>query len=195
MKIILRLYRQHDLDLIALHKNPKFCLTKAMKVALGAYVRNENIKIEPPEAADFQFETIPKIVTLFLVLNDNKDKDLIKWIENVRPGYRNSAVKNIVRNYLLSIPIYIYSKEEKASEKPPSTEEAILVKTKKGTRKKKKETDLFQEVMQDKKIQEMRNIENVGEETPITLEDVLNPAEKTDSEDMFDIFDDMLNSF
>lgn len=109
MKVTLRLYRQHDLDLITLYRHPSFSLPIAMKTALCAYVRNERFHIRQPEPFQLPNEKISKIIQMHIYLNETKDKDVIKWIKGVKEGFRNSVLKNIIRSYLVAPCVYSYA--------------------------------------------------------------------------------------
>ena len=107
MMITLRLYRQHDLDLITLYRHPSFSLSNAIKKALCAYVRNESFYIEQPVPYDMGKEKVPKIVQIHIQLPD-EDNDAIEWIKGIKEGYRNSVLKNVVRGYIAAPCVYTY---------------------------------------------------------------------------------------
>lgn len=104
MKVILRFYRQHDLDLISLHKTNGFSITTAIKKSLNAYVNHQTLCIQAPSANKLDYKSIPKQIQLILTLDDELDKKEIDWIKSLRIGMRNSAIKNLLRGYL-SYPI------------------------------------------------------------------------------------------
>ncbi len=109
MMVTLRLYRQHDLDLIALYRHPNFSLPAAMKTALCAYVRDESFFIKQPMPYAIGNEKISKIIQMHIQLSNTSDKDVIDWIKNIKEGYRNSVLKNIIRAYMLGGTIYPYA--------------------------------------------------------------------------------------
>lgn len=114
MKVILRFYRQHDLDLISLHRSSGFCMSSAIKKSLNAYVNNKTLCILAPSANKLDYSSIPKQVQLIVNLDENLDKKEIEWIKSLRTGMRNSAIKNLLRGYL-SYPImsaYANEKED-----------------------------------------------------------------------------------
>lgn len=108
MMVTLRLYRQHDLDLITLYKHPSFSLPLAIKNALFAYVRKEELIIKQPASYNVNNDKIAKTVQIHIQLDETKDTDIIKWLKNTKEGYRNSVLKNIIRGYLSSPCIYFY---------------------------------------------------------------------------------------
>lgn len=108
MMVTLRLYRQHDLDLITLYRHPSFSLPAAIKRSLIAYVRKEQLIIKQPEPFTLGDEKISKTVQMHINLDDKNDMDIIKWIKATKEGYRNSVLKNIIRGYLAAPCIYSY---------------------------------------------------------------------------------------
>ena len=116
MMVTLRLYRQHDLDLITLYKHPSFSLPAAIKRSLIAYVRQEQLIIKQPIPYKLSNERIAKTVQIHIQLDESNDKDIIKWLKSTKEGYRNSVLKNIIRGYLAAPCIYSYHDEEAALE-------------------------------------------------------------------------------
>lgn len=108
MMVTLRLYRQHDLDLITLYKHPNFSLPNAMKTALCAYVRNEKFFIKQPQPYELGKEKISKIVQMHIQLSYSTEQDVIDWLKNIKEGYRNSVLKNVIRSYMAGPCVYSY---------------------------------------------------------------------------------------
>ncbi len=100
--IIVRLYWQHDLDLISLGVQDGNKLGMIIRDALRAYVRGENYVIEPP--SNDKPVRIDNMVTHFS-LNPKTDKDVIEALSQIRTGYRNSAIE--VYKYIFHIPLPI----------------------------------------------------------------------------------------
>ena len=150
-----------------------------MKTALGAYIREENIRIGLPAPLTIDENNIPKIVTIFITLDDKKDKDIIEWIKNVKSGYRCSAIKNLMRGFLAAVPAYAYNGS--FTKKMSSADSAKIVEAKKNVTKKKKEDDenLFQEIMKDErpKKKELENVEDI-DQTPLTLNEVFDRVDE-----------------
>ena len=109
MMVTLRLYRQHDLDLITLYRHPEFSLPNAMKKALCGYVRNEKFFIKQPSTYELGNEKISKIVQMHIQLSDKTESDVIKWLKGIKEGYRNSVLKNVIRSYMAGPCVYSYS--------------------------------------------------------------------------------------
>ena len=100
MNVIVRLYWQHDLDLISLALHPDFQLGVWMKRAVTAYARGEHLEIPLPGPQPFPVD-VENMATHF-VLNPTKDQDVIAALNGFRTGYRNSVIKVIFRYYLNS---------------------------------------------------------------------------------------------
>lgn len=115
----MRLYRQHDLDLLYLYKTPNFCIQKSIRESIRDYVKNgcvnngsyivdvSNIKHN---------EVLPRSVQIHIYLSEDKDSQVISWLDNTSKGYRNSLIKNIYRNYINGPITYPYNpnKNEKS---------------------------------------------------------------------------------
>ena len=111
MMVTLRLYRQHDLDLITLYRHPLFSLPNAIKMSLCAYVRNQKFFIKQPQPYEIGNEKISKIVQIHIQLSEKSEGDVIEWLRNIKDGYRNSVLKNVIRAYMAGPCIYSYIKE------------------------------------------------------------------------------------
>lgn len=97
MKVIIRLYRQHDLDLLTLKHTSK-SFQKDVREALRSHVRKTDFKIDVNQ--DLSLKAWPRSSQCHISLHDEKDKDVILWLASISKGYRNSLIKNIVRSYL-----------------------------------------------------------------------------------------------
>lgn len=104
-RLTIRLYRQHDLDLVGLHYNKSIHLPDVARDVLASYVRQERYYIKTPEPIELP-DDIPSTIMLHINLHKVLDQDIIVWILATKEGYRNSLVKNIIRGYL-AIP-YLY---------------------------------------------------------------------------------------
>ena len=101
MNVIVRLYWQHDLDLVALTLHPMFEMGKWMKKAMIAYAQGDeefHIPLPPEmppekhlENCDAHFALDPK---------NEIENEVIKILQQFRNGQRNSVIKLIFRNYL-----------------------------------------------------------------------------------------------
>lgn len=108
MKATMRLYKQHDLDLISLYKNPEFSLEDVLITSLRAYLKQEPVCFYVPTLFPMDLEVTPRIVMLHINLDDDKDADIIDFIEKIREKYRNSFFKNIIRGSIVNCNFYPY---------------------------------------------------------------------------------------
>ena len=186
MKITMRLYRIHDLDLLYLYKLPDFSIQKAIKSALKAYLAEQDLTIDYPIVDDL---LLPKTAMIHIYLSEKKDAEIIAWLKNVSKGYRNSLLKNIFRSYL----------------KEPSVEPYLLDNNIQMygllPKNNKQELDISNKIINDFHIEgfgentESNNIqekqkEDIKEETTSEIEN------KTEEDfDLFSTFDDIMSSF
>jgi len=203
VKLILRLYRQHDLDLIALHRNEKFCFSSAIRQSIRAYVKKETLSIRAPGPYNLPNVKIPKQIQIIICFDDKKDKELIDWICGIREGYRNSCVKNLLRGYLTYPALFVYREAEDFEniEANNLLFEKNTIETRELKRKYSKRKKIKQE------IKDTIYIENI--EKPIDAEKLANdilgpkakesdiPIETSDEENdaMLDILGSMMNDF
>lgn len=143
LKVMLRIYRQHDMDLVGLHLHSSFMLGRAIKQALMAYVRGEVFKIDTPTEEELPNE-IRRVYQIQIFLDDVKDKDVIDWLKTTNPGQRNSLIKNIFRSYAFSLYVKGYGNikeelyvEEEEKVRGRMTEVVELRKIERKSKKKK----------------------------------------------------------
>lgn len=101
MKVTMRLYRAHDLDLMYMRALMGKNISTVVKEALLAYVRKtptERIEIDP--TAQLLVTKVAKNTQFHVYLSQKTDADIIAYIQTIKKGYRNSALKNILRSYL-----------------------------------------------------------------------------------------------
>lgn len=110
LKVMMRLYRQHDLDLIYLYKLKGFSFQEAVKKSIRMAINNSSEKIEYP-VPDHPINEmqLPKAVQFHIYLSPQTEADIIKWIQSITKGYRNCVLKNVVRNHLSKIAFEPYN--------------------------------------------------------------------------------------
>ena len=81
-----------------------------MKTALQNWVRNTPCYFEYPQKV-FDEDFIPKSLQFHLKLDDFEDADVISYISNIKDGFRNSFLKNILRSALIGPVAYPYLKD------------------------------------------------------------------------------------
>lgn len=111
MKVTLRLYRRHDMDLLLLHKTKGFSMQKAVKLALYMHIGLvDECHIPYPSVCE-PLNKFYSASLLHLTLNEQKEADVavMKFINDIPKGYRNSFCKNLVRYYLEKPKQFMYS--------------------------------------------------------------------------------------
>lgn len=102
MKKKIRLYKRHDMDLLALYKNPEFNFQYVVHEALKAYVRGKPYFIYVPrcdkDLANYEFKSIYQFS---IDLNPETEADVIEWIENAQNSYQNALIKSVLRGCLV----------------------------------------------------------------------------------------------
>lgn len=220
MRVTIRLYKTHDLDLIMLTKSSDFKIQKAIYSALCGFVRNNILKIKIPE--DFKQGNIPtaqecpNIVQLQIFIDEEKDKDVVEWLLKCKGGYRNALIKNIARSFF-EVPLfslYFLEKEDVKSTFVDSMninemqESKIIAFSKQKSSKKeeKKQKQKNKEVKipeqssaskSEKDLTKQPVLNNEKEENPDSLDDKLADSkddflkEVEESEEYNSFFDDI----
>lgn len=113
MKLVIRLYRRHDLDLLYLYQNQEFNFQQNLKTVLKDFIRNQGnntgevrIHIPPYNTHTCNYSELRSSVQIHIYLSEKKDKDIVNFIKEIKTGFRNSLVKNIFRNYLDRPAVY-----------------------------------------------------------------------------------------
>ena len=108
MDVYVRLYWQHDLDLIALHYSPSLPkIGSLMKEALAAHVRNKPYEVHVPDR--IMFDRKIKSCNANIHLYEGPDDDLIDYMKSLHYGLRSNAMKQILRNYLTHMFLLPYA--------------------------------------------------------------------------------------
>lgn len=101
MRVTIRLYRIHDLDLITFIETHKLNFQKAMYCALTSFTNNELFLIEIPPRREKRKElNLKRVYTMALTLDEVKDKNAILILKKIKDGKRNNFLKNLLRLYL-----------------------------------------------------------------------------------------------
>lgn len=104
MRKTIRLYRRHDIDLISLYKNPDFNFQKACKMALRGYIQRKPVYFKQPPF--YGTQEYKYGYQLFLYLDDEKDKDIIDYLKNIRPRYENAFIRSVLRGSVAGPIVY-----------------------------------------------------------------------------------------
>lgn len=108
MQITVRLYRQHDMDLVGLYRTKDFKFQRHLKNALKAYAEGKDYRIDHPGDEDIRKGYVPKIVQLHIYLNPSLDNNAISVLQTIREGYRGAFLKALFRKYLNNEPLAAY---------------------------------------------------------------------------------------
>ena len=110
LKIRIRLYHYHDLDLVSLYREGRISIPKAVKLTLNAFARKRYVRLE---TVDKKCEKIAKPVYMFnIILDEKKDKDAIDLLNKIDKGYRNNFIKQLLRVYLCFVLPGCYTAQE-----------------------------------------------------------------------------------
>lgn len=98
LKIRIRLYHYHDLDLISLYREGRLSIPKAVKYSLNAFAEKRYVRLETNNK---KCEKIARPVYTFnIILNEKKDKKAIELLDKIDKGFRNNFMKQLLRVYL-----------------------------------------------------------------------------------------------
>lgn len=100
MKINVRLYRMHDYDLISLKYTKSICFSAMIKSILKSYAEGDMYNVEIPIPTKKNVKDLPYITQTQFKLDEVKDKVVIDMLNNIKDGYRNNFIKNLVRQYI-----------------------------------------------------------------------------------------------
>ena len=105
IRLTMRLYKRHDIDLLCIYMQPNHSLQHTIKRAVLAYINGENIKLTYPCSSSL-IADLPSTAQFHLYLSSRSEDDLkiINFISNIPPGFKNSFLKNITR-YYFSAPV------------------------------------------------------------------------------------------
>lgn len=111
MKFTMRLYKRHDLDLLLLHKTKGFSMQKAVKAALRMHLGLDDEKPIPYPSCSEDVNKFYSSSQFHLSLSENNEEDMaiIKLINEIPRGFRNSFCKNLTRYYLDKPKHFTYS--------------------------------------------------------------------------------------
>lgn len=107
MKFTLRLYRRHDMDLIALYKHDTFGFQKALKASLRAYIKGEPYLLQMPPLKDYSDYDFRYCYRTIISLNDVYDKDIIDWLKKAKPSEKTALIKTTLRGSLVGPLSYV----------------------------------------------------------------------------------------
>lgn len=105
MRVEVKLYSYHDIDLVSLYKTGQVLFPETTKQVLNSYARKEVYRIQLLEPNQHKISKYPsenyrKFYHYHILLNEKSDADAIKLLKSITPGFRNNFIKAILRQYL-----------------------------------------------------------------------------------------------
>lgn len=110
MKVSVRLYRQHDMDLIRVYLGCRGKFTVYLREALRAFCRRYSYSIPAQDVATDYTGYLPTIINMHVTLDNSEDADIIRLLDNIKNKQRNAFIKAVARKSLATIPLSIYFK-------------------------------------------------------------------------------------
>ena len=105
MKIEVKLYFFHDLDLVSLYKAGRISFPETTRQILNAYARKEayKVKLHPvneKRLKKYPLESYRKFFHYHITLDAREDADAIALLKRITPGYRNNFIKSVLRQFI-----------------------------------------------------------------------------------------------
>lgn len=212
MRVTMRLYKMHDLDLIALYQDPNINFKKLVLSCVEATANGTPFWTEPSEY-QVDLKNTARIIQIGMTIPDD-EIEVMQIINSIQDGFRNGYLKNLVRSYVLSPTLAVYYTK---NEYKTSNEMTRKIRTfPQSLRKyKKKETNDIDTLLKEKnksKIEEVENIDvqietkkiDVSEEAPVPImeptqskvsepETTPNISDTSDKDDDFDLFSSFMD--
>ena len=182
--INLRLYRRFDADLIAL--NEHIPVNVVIEALLDAYAKGKRMRIIPEKCLPFNIGNRKGIHLTVTVRSEESSK----LMAQIRPGFRNQFCKSILRDALVTDPLWVYFSDDQYTKRENERihgiidSEAVIVlpfglKKKEYRsllgveleRKKKEKREDYEtgkkheENKEEKKVEETKTEENIKKET------------------------------
>ena len=109
MQISIRLYRQHDMDLIRMYMNKSFKFTSEMKNALISFANNTPYQIITPNDTLPEYQGYLKTsIMLNIGINEKKNPEVIVLLRKIKNGQRNAFIKTVMRSSMDKLPVSAY---------------------------------------------------------------------------------------
>mgnify|MGYP004458799589 CR=1 FL=1 len=114
MKIEIKLYSYHDMDLVSLYKTGQVLFPETTRQVLNAYANKEvyRIKLLKTDYNKMKKHTkdnYKKYYHYYVVLDEKEDIAAIQLLQKISPGYRTNFVKSVLRQYLCGVFLSAYS--------------------------------------------------------------------------------------
>lgn len=108
MKVEVKLYSYHDMDLVGLYKTGKVSFPETTRQVLNSYARGEVYKVKllhtnEKRLAKYPKTSFRKYYHYHVMLDGKDDADAISLLHKITPGYRNNFIKVVLRQYLCGV--------------------------------------------------------------------------------------------
>lgn len=108
MKIEVKLYSYHDMDLVGLYKTGKISFPETTRQILNSYANKEVYKVKvlktnEERLAKYPKESFRKYYHYHVMLDKKMDAAAISLLKKITPGYRNNFIKVVLRQYLCGV--------------------------------------------------------------------------------------------
>lgn len=108
MQIPVRLYRQHDMDLIRVYMNKSLRLTAEMRNSLIAYANGKTYSIpfsdSPPEYRGY----LKTSILVHILVDEDKHPEIISMFNKLKRGQRCAFIKTLTRRCMTELPLSTY---------------------------------------------------------------------------------------
>ena len=108
MKIEVKLYSYHDMDLVGLYKTGKISFPETTRQILNSYANKDVYKVKvlktnEDRLAKYPKDSFRKYYHYHVLLDKKTDADAIALLKRITPGYRNNFIKVVLRQYLCGV--------------------------------------------------------------------------------------------
>ena len=115
MKIEVKLYFFHDMDLITLYRTKNISFPEVTRQVMNAYAEKKAFRVLMTDRAEEKtYDGYRKFMRYRLDLDAKRDMSAINLLNKIEYGYRNNFIKTILRQYLCAeLPVeYLKDKDE-----------------------------------------------------------------------------------
>lgn len=134
MQIPFRLYYPSDVDIIAMKLRHGRKFNRMIRKYITAFVR-EDTECEPmiiPDNIDSYIRKPDKPIVMTLAFNDEKDADVVKYLNNIRPYARTDIIRTIIRLSYEEFPAWMFHFDEKQEYKNKKKKKISIKKSSKS---------------------------------------------------------------
>lgn len=107
MRFAIKLRYAREPELVAIRLNPLYSFQGLAKQALRAYIEHRDFKIKMPEQGLYE----EKSLICYLALDDQKDKDIIKFLNSLKAP-KAAFVRNLMLRQITGDISYAYQDEK-----------------------------------------------------------------------------------